>query len=135
MMSGRAAFSLCRRSARTSSVDRSRFGFSFSRKSPLLGSVMKSPSWAPVRREKLSSSGVGQDDVLGVLELAVRLGQAGARRRQVVDDESALVHGRQEFAFQLAGEEDAQDQDDDTGGDRPAAPPQGGPDDGFVDAR
>ena len=78
--------------------------------------------------------GCRQDDVLGVFELAIGLGQAGARRGQVVDDEPAFVHGRQEFALQLGVKEDAQNQDDGAGGDRPAAVPQGGADYRLVDA-
>ena len=40
-----------------------------------------------------------KDNYLGLLQLAVRLGQAGAKGCNIINDETALVHRRKKFGF------------------------------------
>ena len=67
----------------------------------MFGSAMASASRAPVRREKLSTSGVLEQDLLDVAQHPVGFGEAGARPREVVEHKRPFVHGRQEIGFQL----------------------------------
>ncbi len=82
----------------TSSMARLRLAFSFTVKSPVLASVTAArPICRPVRREVLSTSGVVVQDALNVLENAVGLGERTARGHDVVEDEAAFVHLRQQI--------------------------------------
>jgi hypothetical protein len=87
-------------SSTMASDDRCRWPRALSRttRSPLLGCVAKRPSSEPVRRgERGDFRRVGHD-LLDLADHPVRLFQRAARRAQVVDDEAALVHVRQEAA-------------------------------------
>ena len=71
-------------------------GFSRTRMSPVFCAVANRPSSDPVRREYDATSGVSLQNLLDRPHLAVGLLERGAGRRQVVDDEAALVCRRQE---------------------------------------
>ena len=64
--------------------------------SPLFCCVANRPSSDPVRRVNAAMSGVCWSTVLHLPKHAVGLLERAARRRQVVDDEAALVRFRQE---------------------------------------
>ncbi len=67
---------------------------------------MKKPSWVPVRREYARTSGSADDLLLQVGEHGVGVGERGPRRRPVVEDDGALVHGREKVGAEPAIEED-----------------------------
>ena len=96
----------------TSSMPRLRLAFSFTVKSPVLASVTAArPICRPVRREVLSTSGVLRRMRSTCCEHAVGLGQRAARRHDVVEDEAAFVHLRQQVgAERLVAEVGADDQ-------------------------
>ena len=95
--SGSVALICSRTSAMISSMPRLRFAFSLTVKSPVLASVTAArPICRPVRREVLSTSGVSCEDPLDVLQNAVGLGERAARGHDVVEDEAAFVHLRQQ---------------------------------------
>ena len=74
------------------------FCLSFTVKSPVLASVTAaSPAASPVRREVFSTSGMECRNAVDVLENAVGLGQRAARGHDVVENEAALVHLRQQI--------------------------------------
>ena len=82
----------------TSSMARLRLALSLTVKSPVLASVTAArPICRPVRREVLSTSGCVAEDALDMLENAVGLGERTAGGHDVVEDESALVHLRQQI--------------------------------------
>ena len=80
-------------------MPRSRSRFSLTEKSPLLASVTAArPSWRPVRREVLSTSGVALQNLLDAQQHVVGIVQGRSRGHQVIEDESAFVHFRQQIA-------------------------------------
>ena len=78
--------------------------------------------------------GGGGKDLFGEQELAVSFCEAGARRRDVVDDECAFVHRREEFAFQALVNANAKQQHRATGAERQPAVAQSRTHGDFVSA-
>ncbi len=64
------------------------------------------PSCRPVRREVLSTSGVACQNLLDAQQHVVGVGQRRARGHQVIENESAFVHLRQQVAAERAVAED-----------------------------
>ena len=80
-------------------MPRSRWRFRLTRKSPVLASVTAArPNWRPVRRERLSTSGVVDEDLFDAEQYLIGICQRGAGGHQVVEDEAAFVHFRQQIA-------------------------------------
>ena len=104
---GSAAVSLSRTSSITSAVLRVRSVFSLTRKSPVFGSAIAKASRAPVRREKLLTSGTCLRICFDVHQHAIGLGQARSGPRIIVDDKRTFVHGRQKIGIQSAKHPDA----------------------------
>ena len=73
-------------------------------KSPRLGEVAAKPSSLPVRRVNAWTAGSAEQDALEHAHLAVGLRERRAGRRPVVEDESALVHLREEAGADHPGE-------------------------------
>ena len=91
-------------------MPRLRLAFSFTVKSPVLASVTAArPICRPVRREVISTSGVARRMRSTCCEHAIGLGQRTARRHDVVENEAALIHLRQQIgAKRLIAEPRAQ---------------------------
>ena len=103
-VSGTASVSLSRRSVMISSADRSRSarGFSRTSTSPLFICVANMPSSEPVRRTYDATSGVLARIASTFVEPAFGFLERHARRREVVDDEAALVGRRAESRCRAA---------------------------------
>jgi hypothetical protein len=102
---GSAALTLARTSAITSSPVRLRFDqrFSLTEISPVLASVTAArPSCRPVRREVPSTSGTWRRICFHVGNHAVGLFERRAGGHDVVDDETAFVHGGQQVGPAIA---------------------------------
>ena len=100
---GYFSFTLSRTSEMTSSMPRSRSRFSFTEKSPRLASVTAaSPSCKPGAPRRAFHFRRRLQNLLDAQQHVVGIGQRRSRGHQVIENESAFVHRRQQIAAERA---------------------------------